>query len=467
MWALALFPGALFFSAVYSEALYLALSVGCVLRARTGRWAWAGALGALGAATRSAGVVLVVPLAVMWLAQADGGRAASRDAAWIALVPAGLAAFCGALALGGGDAFAPFHAQDIWYRHFAGPFVGVWDGTAAAWRGLHDLGAPAARADVVLFGFLVATVPMVIGGAPAPAGRVRRVRARRARAAAVVAGRPAAADVAAALRRGAVPAVHVARRVARRGLAAAPRRGPRAVGRRARDRQRGRLDLALVRVKAALLDALGTLVELERPWPHLVAELRARGVAVSEDDARRAMLAEMAYYRATTTTRRDFAGLDGPAPALRGHRARASSGTALPVGDVEDALLAAIRFRPYPEVPGVLAALGARGVARVVVSNWDVSLHDVLERTRLRPLLDAVVTSAEFGAAKPDPSIFHHALALAGATPAEAVHAGDDVEADVEGARAAGIAAVLVARDGMAAPPGVRTVRTLEALLAG
>ena len=162
VWALALFPGAVFFSAVYSEALYLALSIGCVYSARTGRWAWAGALGALGAATRSAGVLLVVPLAVMWLAQADGRPRRVRDAAWIALVPAGLAAFCGALALGGGDAFAPMHAQDIWYRHFAGPFVGVWDGAAAAWRGLHDLGEPAARADVVLFGFLAATVPMVI-----------------------------------------------------------------------------------------------------------------------------------------------------------------------------------------------------------------------------------------------------------------------------------------------------------------
>jgi len=219
-------------------------------------------------------------------------------------------------------------------------------------------------------------------------------------------------------------------------------------------------------MKAALLDALGTLVELERPWPHLVAELRARGVAVGEDDARRAMLAEMAYYKRHHDDARDFAGLKDLRRRCAGI-VRAELGTALPVGDVEDAMLAAIRFRPYPEVPGVLAALGGRGVARVVVSNWDVSLHDVLERTRLRPLLDAVVTSAEFGAAKPDPSIFRHALALAGATPAEAVHAGDDVEADVEGARAAGIAAVLVARDGIEAASGVRTVRTLEGLLAG
>jgi putative hydrolase of the HAD superfamily len=117
-------------------------------------------------------------------------------------------------------------------------------------------------------------------------------------------------------------------------------------------------------------------------------------------------------------------------------------------------------------VPGVLAALRERGARLVVVSNWDVSLHDVLERTDLRRLVDGVVTSAEFGAAKPDPRIFGRALEIAGATAAEAVHAGDDVEADVEGARAAGIAPVLVARDGEPAPSGVRTMRTLEGLLA-
>jgi hypothetical protein len=163
VWALALFPGAVFFTAVYSEALYLALSVGCVYAARTGRWAWAGALGALGATTRSAGVLLVVPLAILWLTRADGGRRRAGDAAWIALVPAGLAGFCAALALGGGDAFAPLHAQDIWFRHFAGPFAGAWDGTTAAWRGVHHLDDPASRADVVLFAFLVAAVPAVVG----------------------------------------------------------------------------------------------------------------------------------------------------------------------------------------------------------------------------------------------------------------------------------------------------------------
>jgi putative hydrolase of the HAD superfamily len=217
-------------------------------------------------------------------------------------------------------------------------------------------------------------------------------------------------------------------------------------------------------VRAALLDALGTLVELERPWPHLVAELRARGVSASEDEAKRAMLAEMAYYKANHDDASDRAGLED----LRRRCAaivRDELGTTLPVEEVEEAMLAAIRFRPYPEVPGVLRALRERGARLVVVSNWDVSLHDVLERTRLRPLLDAVVTSAEFGAAKPDPAIFAHALELAGARATDAVHAGDDVEADVHGARAAGIEPVLVARDGEPGPEGVRRIPTLEGLI--
>lgn len=217
-----------------------------------------------------------------------------------------------------------------------------------------------------------------------------------------------------------------------------------------------------------LLDALGTLVELERPWPHLVAELAARGVVVSEADAERAMRAEMDYYRAHHDEASDRAGL---AELRRRCAALVATELALALApeDVEAALLGALRFRAFPEVPAVLRALRARGSALVVVSNWDVSLHDVLERTGLAPLLDRVLTSAEVGSAKPDPAIFHQALAAAGDVPAaRAIHVGDSVEADVAGARTAGVGAVLVARDGpVAVPAGVRVIASLEGLLAG
>jgi hypothetical protein len=191
--ALAFFPMAFFFSAVYSESLYLALSAGSFYAARRGRWALAGATGALAAATRSAGVVLFLPLALLYLygPRADRppdhapGRVlrpryrVRRDAAWLALVPAGLAAFAVYLALDGVGATAPFHAQDVWFRHFAGPFGGVRDAAVAAFDGARQLiqgtrfpvrftaagGDPfnVAGHNLVLFAFLLAAVPAVVG----------------------------------------------------------------------------------------------------------------------------------------------------------------------------------------------------------------------------------------------------------------------------------------------------------------
>ena len=219
--------------------------------------------------------------------------------------------------------------------------------------------------------------------------------------------------------------------------------------------------------RTVLLDALGTLVELPPPAPALVEELARRGVTVTEEEAAAAIGAEIAYYRAHLDEARDAVALE----SLRG-RCTEVLRDALPerargLRDLQDALLGALRFRPYPEVPATLAELRSLGARLVVVSNWDVSLHEVLARTGLAPFVDAVVTSAEHGAAKPDPSIFHAALARVGARPEEAVHCGDSLEADVEGARAAGIEPVLVVRDGTPPPPGApRTITTLSSLVA-
>ncbi|HEX7291819.1 MAG TPA: HAD family hydrolase [Conexibacter sp.] len=223
--------------------------------------------------------------------------------------------------------------------------------------------------------------------------------------------------------------------------------------------------------RALLLDALGTLLELEPPVEPLRRELRERfGVELSAAEAGGALRAEIAFYRAHHDAASDRARLgELRARSAAALRAAFPPGPAreLPLAPLTEALLAALRFRPFAEVPAVLRALREQGVRLVVVSNWDVSLHDVLAETGLAPLLDGVVTSAEVGSAKPDGAIFARGLALAGAAAHEALHAGDSVEHDVAGARAAGIEPLLVARDGVPEdlPAGVRAIATLRPLL--
>jgi putative hydrolase of the HAD superfamily len=201
-------------------------------------------------------------------------------------------------------------------------------------------------------------------------------------------------------------------------------------------------------VRAVLLDALGTLVELPPPWPALVEELAARGVELTEEEARAALLEEMAFYRAHHDEATAAEELDDLRDRCTEVLRAALPPHARPVAGLRDALLGALRFRPYPEVAGVLGELGELGVARVVVSNWDVSLRGVLDDTGLTPQLDGVVISAEVGAAKPARAIFERALAVAGVPAAEALHVGDTAEADLAGARAAGLRALHLDRSG-------------------
>jgi putative hydrolase of the HAD superfamily len=220
-----------------------------------------------------------------------------------------------------------------------------------------------------------------------------------------------------------------------------------------------------VRARAVLLDAMGTLLTFADPAPRLRAALRDRlGVDVGEDAARAAIRAEIAYYRAHLHRGRDAASL----AALRADCAaamRPALGIDAPFAVLTAALLDALAFFAYPDSAPALRALRAAGLRLVVVSNWDASLHERLAETGLAPLVDGAVASAELGAAKPDGAMFARGLALAGADRASAWHVGDSVAADVEGALAAGIRPVLIARDGSEAPPdGVPVIRGLDEL---
>ena len=216
-------------------------------------------------------------------------------------------------------------------------------------------------------------------------------------------------------------------------------------------------------VKAVLLDALGTLVELQPPAPRLQRVLAQSGFEVSEEQAAAGFAAEIAYYLDHHLEGSDRERLERLRDRCAEELRRALDFPDLDHTTARRALLEALEFRPYPDALPALGDLRALGVTVVVASNWDCSLPDWLEPAGITELVDGVVTSAEVGVPKPNPRVFERALAIAGVGPSEALHVGDKVDNDVEGAAAAGVRAVLVQREGEP-PPGVEAIRSLREL---
>jgi putative hydrolase of the HAD superfamily len=232
--------------------------------------------------------------------------------------------------------------------------------------------------------------------------------------------------------------------------------------------------LGVLAPRAILLDCLGTLVALEPPWQAFAEGLlREHRIELSPREAEWAFAAEMRYYRAHHLEGRDAAGLQDLrrrcAEVLHASLpSRAARALSLP--ELTAAMLGALRFTLYPDVLATLTLLRARGLSLVVVSNWDISLAPTLEALGLAGMLDAILTSAGVGAAKPAPEVFHAALALFDIPAREALHVGDDPSLDVAGARAAGVRPVLLRRSPavgfpvVAAPADVATIASLAEL---
>ncbi|HEX4964011.1 MAG TPA: HAD-IA family hydrolase [Thermoanaerobaculia bacterium] len=118
----------------------------------------------------------------------------------------------------------------------------------------------------------------------------------------------------------------------------------------------------------------------------------------------------------------------------------------------------------YPEVPGVLAELAGQGLRLGVVSNWDHRLPGVLEELGIAHFFGAITYSQKAGVEKPDPRIFLQALAALEVEPAAALHVGDGKLEDGEGAVAAGMSSLLLARQGTGVD--LRDLSSLPARLA-
>jgi putative hydrolase of the HAD superfamily len=123
------------------------------------------------------------------------------------------------------------------------------------------------------------------------------------------------------------------------------------------------------------------------------------------------------------------------------------------IDQVLAAQFAADSWEPYGDVVPALTALRAAPEPPVigVVSDWGSTLPGILDAVGLSPFLDFVLASGATGVAKPDPAFFRLAIGRAGVAPAESVMVGDSYQADVAGARSAGMDGVLLIREGQAA----------------
>lgn len=119
-------------------------------------------------------------------------------------------------------------------------------------------------------------------------------------------------------------------------------------------------------------------------------------------------------------------------------------------------------FGLFDDVVPCLDALDRMGVRLAVVSNWDLSLTPILESLDLAHRFELIVASLAEGVEKPDPALFHIALARLDVAPEEVVHVGDNPIDDMQGAAAAGVRAILI--DRAASNPELPTIASLTLL---
>ncbi len=206
-------------------------------------------------------------------------------------------------------------------------------------------------------------------------------------------------------------------------------------------------------LKTLFLDAGNTIVAMELSF--IVSALETEGVTCNLSDLRRAEAAARPVVSAALPRLRSTESIDSFEFYIREMLLRTPMTPA--VGEEEVVTLARNmvplldrigRVKLWSSIiPGTREALVAfrdLGLQLVVVSNSDGTVDELLADVGLRNFFDAVIDSHVVGYEKPNPKIFFHALEVVGAVAETTLHVGDLYEADVVGARAAGVHALLL-----------------------
>jgi hypothetical protein len=123
--------------ALYTESLFLLLSLAAFVLAERKQWLGAWTAAAFALLTRIAGLALLPALALMAWRSPNRLRALAGIA-----IPAVLfTGYPAYLAAATGDGWRFLHSQGLWHRHFsyAGPLGGVWEGLRSVWAGIEQL----------------------------------------------------------------------------------------------------------------------------------------------------------------------------------------------------------------------------------------------------------------------------------------------------------------------------------------
>jgi putative hydrolase of the HAD superfamily len=201
--------------------------------------------------------------------------------------------------------------------------------------------------------------------------------------------------------------------------------------------------------RAILFDAGNTLVQMN--YGAIAVQLGALGYPVTREAVQRA------EWRARVRFDASVLAHPGASTESSGARAAYLEFLLLELGIADPSAAAAMadwrqRYNAPvgifdvadPEGPAALALARSAGLRVGVVSNSDGTVRDLLGALGLGRHIDFVIDSHEVGVEKPAARIFDLALARAGVGPHEAVHVGDLYSVDVVGARAAGVAAILL-----------------------
>lgn len=202
------------------------------------------------------------------------------------------------------------------------------------------------------------------------------------------------------------------------------------------------------KIEAVTFDVGGTLIE---PWPsvgHVYAEVAARHGLAHADPVSLNRQFAFAWRAKSNFDYSESAWLELVKQTF------GRFGSSLPehfFPDLYGRFAEPDTWRVYDDVWPALDRLASDGLKLAVISNWDDRLRPLLKRLKLESYFEVIVISGEVGFQKPSPVIFEQALRRLG-LPARAVaHVGDSVNEDLEGARAAGLRAVLISRGGRTA----------------